>query len=99
MLRISRRGAEPAATTALELGLKPEPWTTSALCGQADPELWFPEAGGDTAPAKAICLQCPVRAECLEEAMAQGLPSGVWGGLSERQRRQLRGQRSRGVIA
>ena len=69
--------------------LRPAAWTASALCAQADPEEWFPEKGSSTRMAKAICSRCPVRADCLSEALANGERFGVWGGLSERERRQL----------
>lgn len=65
-------------------------WQERALCAQADPEAWFPEKGGSTREAKKICLDCPVRAECLEYALANEERFGVWGGLSERERRKLK---------
>ena len=64
-------------------------WTASALCAQADPEVWFPERGQSPHPAKAICSQCPVRSECLTEALANGERFGVWGGLTEHERRDF----------
>jgi WhiB family transcriptional regulator, redox-sensing transcriptional regulator len=68
----------------------PEPWMVRALCNQADPDLFFPEKGGSTREAKRICAGCEVRAECLAYALRRNEPSGIWGGLSERERRQLR---------
>lgn len=68
-------------------------WADGALCAQADPEAWFPEKGGSTAAAKRICQACPVQQECLERALARDERFGVWGGLSERQRREVRRQR------
>ncbi len=59
------------------------------LCAQTDPELFFPEKGGSTRPAKAVCAGCPVRAQCLEHALAHDERYGVWGGTSERERRRL----------
>lgn len=64
-------------------------WAASALCAQADPEAWFPEKGSSTRSAKRVCMRCTVRTECLEEALATGERFGVFGGLSERERRRL----------
>ncbi|GEL16956.1 hypothetical protein PA7_07930 [Pseudonocardia asaccharolytica DSM 44247 = NBRC 16224] len=65
-------------------------WQEQALCAQTDPEAFFPEKGGSTREAKRICAGCEVRAECLEYALAQDERFGIWGGLSERERRRLR---------
>ncbi|WP_374462010.1 WhiB family transcriptional regulator [Microtetraspora sp. AC03309] len=69
-------------------------WQESALCAQTDPEMWFPEKGASNADAKRVCRSCEVRAECLEYALANEEPYGVWGGLSEMQRRRLLVQRT-----
>jgi WhiB family transcriptional regulator, redox-sensing transcriptional regulator len=66
-----------------------EHWQERALCCQTDPEAFFPEKGGSTREAKRICLGCEVRAECLEYALAYDERFGIWGGLSERERRRL----------
>ena len=66
------------------------PWGDQAKCLQADPETFFPEKGGSTRDAKAICQGCPVREECLEYALANDERFGIWGGLSERERRRLK---------
>jgi len=65
-------------------------WQDEALCAQADPELWFPEKGGSVREAKKVCRRCPVRAECLEYALEHDERFGLWGGLSERERRNLK---------
>jgi WhiB family redox-sensing transcriptional regulator len=65
-------------------------WTERALCAQTDPEAFFPEKGGSTREAKRICSGCEVRAECLEFALHNDERFGIWGGLSERERRRLR---------
>lgn len=65
-------------------------WQADALCAQTDPEAFFPEKGGSTREAKKICQQCEVRSECLEYALANDERFGIWGGLSERERRRLR---------
>ena len=65
-------------------------WQERALCAQTDPEAFFPEKGGSTRDAKRVCSGCTVRAECLEFALANDERFGIWGGLSERERRRLR---------
>lgn len=65
-------------------------WQERALCAQTDPEAFFPEKGGSTREAKRICLGCDVKGECLEYALAKDERFGIWGGLSERERRRLK---------
>lgn len=65
-------------------------WQERALCAQTDPEAFFPEKGGSTREAKKVCLGCDVQAECLEYALANDERFGIWGGLSERERRKLK---------
>ena len=68
----------------------PLAWQQHALCAQTDPEAFFPEKGGSTREAKAVCQACPVREDCLEYALANDERFGIWGGMSERERRRLR---------
>jgi WhiB family redox-sensing transcriptional regulator len=77
-------------------GLTPddELWQENALCAQTDPEAFFPEKGGSTREAKRICLGCEVKDACLDYALANDERFGIWGGLSERERRRLK----RGII-
>jgi WhiB family redox-sensing transcriptional regulator len=65
-------------------------WQDRALCAQTDPEAFFPEKGGSTREAKKVCRGCEVRAECLEYALERDERFGIWGGLSERERRRLK---------
>lgn len=67
-------------------------WQEQALCAQTDPEAFFPEKGGSTREAKRICTGCDVRVDCLEYALAHDERFGIWGGLSERERRRLKRQ-------
>jgi WhiB family redox-sensing transcriptional regulator len=67
-------------------------WQADSLCAQTDPEAFFPEKGGSTRDAKKICASCDVRAQCLEYALHNDERFGIWGGLSERERRKLRKQ-------
>jgi len=68
----------------------PLAWQDRALCAQTDPEAFFPEKGGSTREAKKVCTSCEVRAECLDYALANDERFGIWGGLSERERRKLK---------
>jgi len=65
-------------------------WQERALCAETDPESFFPEKGGSTREAKRVCTACEVRAECLEYALAHDERFGIWGGMSERERRKLK---------
>jgi len=69
-------------------------WQLSANCLGVDPDLFFPERGASTKEAKAVCHGCVVREDCLEYALANGEKFGIWGGLSERERRRIRRQRA-----
>ena len=66
-----------------------QPWADQALCAQADPEVFFPDKGGSTRQAKATCAACFVQAECLDWALTTNERFGIWGGLSERERRAI----------
>ena len=66
------------------------PWMDLGLCGETDPEVFFPEKGGSTRDARKVCRGCEVRAECLEYALEHDERFGIWGGLSERERRRLK---------
>lgn len=67
-------------------------WTADALCGSRDPEMWFPNNGrvDQHRLAEAICQECPVRAQCLSEALANPWITGIWGGTSETDRKRMR---------
>ena len=69
-------------------------WQERANCFGVDPDLFFPERGASTREAKGVCRGCEVRAECLEYALAHGEKFGIWGGLSERERRRVRRERA-----
>ncbi len=72
-------------------GAAPTPgWKDRALCAETDPEAFFPEKGGSTREAKKVCVSCEVRAECLDFALGNDERFGIWGGLSERERRRLK---------
>lgn len=70
-------------------------WRHYAACRGHDPELFFPvgvtgPALEQVAKAKAVCADCPVRCLCLEWAVLTGIDDGVWGGLSEEERRAMK---------
>ena len=69
-------------------------WQLEANCLGVDPDLFFPERGASTKEAKAVCKGCVVREDCLEFALQNGEKFGIWGGLSERERRRIRRQRA-----
>jgi len=74
-------------------------WQEYANCLGVDPDLFFPERGASTREAKAVCNGCVVRDDCLDYALTNGEKFGVWGGMSERQRRRIRSQRSIANVA
>jgi WhiB family transcriptional regulator, redox-sensing transcriptional regulator len=80
--------------TYVDSAIDDDQWQENALCAQTDPEAFFPEKGGSTREAKRICLGCEVKDACLEYALANDERFGIWGGLSERERRRLK----RGII-
>jgi WhiB family transcriptional regulator, redox-sensing transcriptional regulator len=67
-------------------------WQGLARCAEVDPELFFVEKGASTRPAKRVCMACEVRAECLGYALEHNELYGVWGGMSDRERRRLKRQ-------
>ncbi len=71
-----------------------KPWQQRANCRGVDPDLFYPERGASTREAKAVCGGCEVRFECLEYALDHAEKFGIWGGLSERERRRLRRERT-----
>jgi WhiB family redox-sensing transcriptional regulator len=85
----------PAGPVLLQVVLTAEEaaeltWQDEALCAETDPEAFFPEKGGSTREAKRVCRSCEVRAECLKYALEHDERFGIWGGMSERERRRLK---------
>ena len=68
-------------------------WQVDANCKDKDPDLFFPNRGASTRKAKQICSECPVQKHCLEYAIVNAEKFGIWGGLSERERRKIRKDR------
>jgi len=85
-----RLGVPGVRKPSLDEGENPLAWQSDSLCAQTDPEAFFPEKGGSTRDAKKICASFEVKAQCLDYALANDERFGIWGGLSERERRKLR---------
>jgi WhiB family redox-sensing transcriptional regulator len=64
-------------------------WRAHASCRGAGPHLFFPAKGEAAAEAKQVCVTCPVALQCLDFAIRSGEETGIWGGMSERQRREV----------
>jgi WhiB family redox-sensing transcriptional regulator len=73
--------------------LMPPEWTRKALCAEVDPEIFFPDKGERTAHVKQICKACIVKVECLEYSIQNNERFGVWGGLTEHDRRKVRARK------
>jgi WhiB family transcriptional regulator, redox-sensing transcriptional regulator len=69
---------------------RPPHWTEAALCAQVGDDFWFPEKGGSTREAKKVCRACEVKSDCLDYALENDERFGIWGGMSERERRRLK---------
>jgi WhiB family redox-sensing transcriptional regulator len=69
--------------------LDDRPWAAYASCRDADPEWFFPGPEGDHRAAVKVCSGCPVQEECLAWALETRMRYGIWGGLTERERRRL----------
>lgn len=69
-------------------------WRKRAICREEDPELFFIVGKEELnspqiAEAKSVCARCPVRAECLQEALDEGM-QGIWGGSTDEERRLMK---------
>ena len=78
------------------LPFTPTPWAAQGACRGKPMTLWFPPEGGSVAAGKAICAGCPVRTQCLDYAVAFGVHHGTFGGLSARERADVRRERRAG---
>jgi WhiB family redox-sensing transcriptional regulator len=68
-------------------------WREKARCRGVAPEIFYPPEDDDALEAKSVCAACPVREACLEHALTRREKIGVWGGMTERERRRLLRQR------
>lgn len=89
-IRVSREGDAMLFVGLMGAIANNAPWVTDAACTTADPETWFPDRGGSPHAAKRICNSCPVRMDCLRHALKYGEKFGVWGGLTELERRRIK---------
>ena len=92
--RLSSPNEDPMLRTSPTQALEDRTWQSKANWMGVDPELFFPERGASTREAKEVCRGCVVKGECLEYALANGEKFGIWGGLSERERRKVRRSRA-----
>ena len=76
------------------MGMEDRGWQSRSNCMGVDPDLFVPERGASTREAKEVCRGCVVREDCLEYALDNGEKFGIWGGMSERERRRLRRARA-----
>lgn len=67
----------------------PDMWQDQAACYGIDPDVFFPPSEEEAGPALAYCAVCTIREMCLAWALKNGERYGVWGGLTEQQRRRL----------
>lgn len=78
-----------------QLSLSKDDWHDKAKCKGWDPDIFYPDRGVPSSSAKAICNECAVQLDCLEFALTRDEHFGIWGGLSERERRKLYRERQR----
>ncbi len=92
-------GGDAAALTLLRIvsaaSAAEASWMDFAACAEVGGDQWFPEKGEPVAPAKRVCAGCRVKELCLGYALEHRISHGVWGGLSEHERRDLLRQRRR----
>jgi WhiB family redox-sensing transcriptional regulator len=81
------------STGANGFGFRHDPWVADAACNGLDPDMFFPDKGESSGPAKQVCAACPVREDCLTMAVELNLTSGIFGGMSARDRRKVRRER------
>jgi len=86
--RPRHRGGNPVSAVEIT-------WRQRGACNGLDPAVFFPDSEENAEEAKAICDICSVRLSCLEHALAMRERDGVWGGMTERERRRIIRQRRR----
>jgi WhiB family transcriptional regulator, redox-sensing transcriptional regulator len=84
-----------STAAAMPASVRRPDWRDNAACRDADPDVFFPDgdvrfAQAQVRTAKLICRECPVSVTCLSWVLASGHESGIWGGLTEDERRRLR---------
>lgn len=91
---LAKSNYPPRADSFGRVAIDTRSWQDYANCMGVDPDLFFPERGASVREAKEVCKSCVVREDCLEYALSNGETHGIWGGLSERERRRIRRQRA-----
>ena len=99
---MSAANSTPRRSTAAGIVARPTweediDWQTRAACRSADANIFFPPTQTETkeertlreAAAKSVCAQCPVREQCLTFALTTREPHGIWGGMTETERRRV----------
>lgn len=81
--------AQTAQSALMFLDLDERPWAAYAACREADPDLFFPGPDDDTQDAVRICRGCPVLSDCREWALTTKVRYGIWGAMTERERRRI----------
>ena len=79
----------PTPTDLMLVDLDERPWAAYAACRSTDPDIFFPSPESETGEAIRICRGCPVMYECRDWALDMRVRYGVWGGLTERERRRM----------
>ena len=74
--------------------MKKGAWTNQAACRGTDTEIFYPVTSDEEAEALSICATCPVRAQCLDDALRNREIYGIWGGTTPEQRRRIRRERA-----
>src|ERR1700745_3825970 len=88
MSRAGRRGDRPDLRQRQDMTMWVQDWTPKAACRTSQPDQLFVK-GAKQSKAKQLCASCPVQTECLAEALDNQIEWGVWGGMTERERRAL----------
>src|SRR5699024_9889577 len=89
----SRSGQEPVGLPSEGHMVEDRSWIEQATCREADPDRFFVRGAAQARAVQRLCARCPVQEDCLEYALANEIDFGVWGGMTERQRRSLQRRR------
>lgn len=81
-------------SSVFSVSIEDQAWKRDAVCSSADPDAFFPSSGEDQRAQKKICGTCPVKAQCLQEALDNDERWGIWGGLGPAERRRMRRTRA-----
>lgn len=68
----------------------PANWRDNAACANTDPDAFFPQKSRSGNDAKRVCATCPVREQCLQWALENNMRFGIWGGMTDNERRRIK---------